>query len=158
MTRELITSWGDYQTAVDRLLGIAGHKICIYDEDLGQLKLDSPPRLAEIRRVLQAEQPANLQIIVRNAEPLRSHSPLLLKLLSDFGHLASAQQSPEDLAHLRDSMLIIDDTHALIRFEQDLPRSKLLINEANELKTYRARFAELCLVSGEFVGNSTLGL
>jgi hypothetical protein len=41
MARELITSWADYQTAIDRLLAIATHHICVYDEDLVMLKLDS---------------------------------------------------------------------------------------------------------------------
>jgi hypothetical protein len=41
MARELITSWADYQAAIDRLLAIATHHICVYDEDLVMLKLDS---------------------------------------------------------------------------------------------------------------------
>jgi len=158
MARELITSWGEYQTAIGRLLCMACRKICIYDEDLGQFKLDSTQRLPQLQRVLQAGLKESLQIVVRNADPLRNHSPLLINLLSQFGHLAIAQQSPPDLAHLRDSMLIIDDKHALIRFERELPRSKLLIDEADELKPYANRFSELLSAGGEPVGTTTLGL
>ena len=93
MTRELITSWGDYQTAIDRLLAVAGQKICIYDEDLSQFKLESTLRLAQIKRVLHSGHKESLQIILRNADILRNRSPDLLKLLSNFSHLASAQQS-----------------------------------------------------------------
>lgn len=158
MARELITSWGEYQTAIDRLLCMACRKICIYDEDLGQFKLDSAQRLPQLQRILQAGLTESLQIVVRNADPLRDRFPLLIKLLTEFGHLASAQQSPPDLAQLRDSMLIIDDKHALIRFEKDLPRSKLLIDEADELKTYLHRFSELLLAGGDPVSTTTLGL
>lgn len=158
MARELITSWSDYQSAIDRLLLIAEQKICIYDEDLEQMKLESTPRLAHVRRILHAGNTNALQIIVRNGNTLTNRCPQLIKLLSDFGHLASAQQSPPHLAHLRDSMLIVDDRHALIRFERDLPRSKLLIEEAEELKPYRIRFSELLAENGELIGKTTLGL
>jgi len=158
MARELITSWGEYQTAIDRLLCMACRKICIYDEDLGQLKLDSAQHLPQLQRVLQTGLKESLQIVVRNADPLRNRSPLLIKLLTEFSHLATAQQSPPDLAHLRDSMLIIDDKHALIRFERELPRSKLLIDETNELKPYLNRFSELLSAGGEPVSTTMLGL
>ena len=158
MARELITSWEGYQTAIDRLLFMACQKICIYDEDLGQLKLESSLRLPQIKRILRAGHKESLQIIVRNAERLHNQSPLLIKLLTDFSHLATAQQSPPNMAHLRDSMLIIDDKHALIRFERDLPRSKLLVDEIDELKPYLNRFSELASAGGEPIRTSTLGL
>ena len=146
MARELITSWEGYQTAIDRLLFMACQKICIYDEDLGQLKLESSLRLPQIKQMLRAGHKESLQIIVRNAERLHNQSPLLIKLLTDFSHLATAQQSPPNMAHLRDSMLIIDDKHALIRFERDLPRSKLLVDEIDELKPYLNRFSDALFV------------
>ena len=158
MARELITSWEGYQTAIDRLLFMACQKICIYDEDLGQLKLESSLRLPQIKRILRAGHKESLQIIVRNAERLHNQSPLLIKLLTDFSHLATAQQSPPNMAHLRDSMLIIDDKHALIRFERDLPRSKLLVDEIDELKPYLNRYSELSSAGGEPIRTSTLGL
>lgn len=158
MSRELITSWGDYQTAIDCLLGVARQKICIYDEDLDQLKLASRQRLAQVRRTILPGQKTCLQIALRNAELLRQDYPLLIKLLSDHAHLALAQQTPPHLAHLRDSMLIIDDKHALIRFEQDLPRSKLLIDEAEELKPYVHRFSEIWSAGGTPISKTTLGL
>lgn len=158
MARELITSWEGYQTAIDRLLFMACQKICIYDEDLSQLKLESSLRLPQIQRILRGGHKESLQIIVRNAERLHNQSPLLIKLLTDFSHLATAQQSPPNMAHLRDSMLIIDDKHALIRFERDLPRSKLLVDEIDEFKPYLNRFSELSSAGGEPIRTSTLGL
>lgn len=158
MARELITSWEEYQTAIDRLLCMACRKICIYDEDLGRFKLDSAQRLPHLQRILQTGLNDSLQIVVRNADSLRNRSPLLIKLLTQFSHLATAQQSPPDLAHLRDSILIIDDKHALIRFERELPRSKLLLDETDDLKPYLNRFSDLLSAGGEPVSTSTLGL
>ena len=53
MTRELITTWADYQMALDRLLALATRQVMIYDEDLKQLSLDGA-RLAHLQRVLTA--------------------------------------------------------------------------------------------------------
>lgn len=158
MARELITSWTDYQMALDRLLAIACHKISIYDEDLTTLKLDSAPRLLHLKRLLSAGQEDALQIAVRDAGPLRQKHPLLLNQLSTYGHCAAARETPSQLAHLRDSMIIADDKHALIRFDRDMPRSKLLIDEIDELRPYLSRFKEIWSEGGESVGSTALGL
>ena len=158
MARELITSWTDYQMALDRLLAIACHKISIYDEDLTTLKLESASRQLQIKRLLQAGQGETLQIAVRNASPIRQKQPLFLNLLTTFGHRAIARETPPQLAHLRDSMILVDDQHALIRFERDLPRSKLLIDEMDELRPYLARFKEIWSEGGESIAGTPLGL
>lgn len=158
MARELITSWGDFQTAFDRLLAIAERKICIYDEDLGHLHLDSTEHLDTLKRLLGNTPAGNIRLALRNAEPLRRQQPLLLKLLADYSHCLAAQQTPPHLGHLRDSMILVDDRYGLIRFERDLPRSKLLLDESEELKPYFARFEEIWNEGGETVSSTTLGL
>lgn len=158
MTRELITSWNDYQTAIDRLLALASHRLRIYDEDLAALALETPARQAELSRLLQAGQADTLQIAVRNAGPLRHNHPRLLTLATTFGHLTALQETPPSLAHLRDSMLIADERNALVRFERNLPRSKLLIDEPDEVRLYIHRFEDIWAEGGEPVGATTLGL
>jgi len=158
MTRELISSWGDFQTAFDRLLAIAEHKICIYDEDLGHLRLESSAHLDALKRLLGNTPPGNVRIALRNAEPLRREQPRLLKLIGDYSHCLTACQTPPHLAHLRDSMILVDGRHGLIRFEREMPRSKLLIDEIDELKPYLARFEEIWDEGGETVSTTTLGL
>ena len=56
MTRELITTWADYQMALDRLLALATRQVMIYDEDLKQLSLDGA-RLAHLQRRLRLRDP-----------------------------------------------------------------------------------------------------
>jgi len=158
MSRELITSWNDYRIAVDRLLALAGEKIAIYDEDLVNLNFAERSRRDHLQRILRAGQGPALRIAVRNAAPLQRNEPELLKLLSLYGHRASAQQTPEHLGHLRDNLLIIDDRHALIRFDRDQARSKLLLDEADELRPYIGRFEEIWNEGGETINATTLGL
>lgn len=95
---------------------------------------------------------------MRNGGPLRHAHPRLQNLLTTYGHLATAQETPSQIAHLRDSMLIVNGKHALIRFERDLPRSKLLIDEADELRPYLTRFEEIWAEGGERITNSVVGL
>lgn len=158
MARELITTWAEYQTAIDRMLAIACHRICIYDEDLTNLKLESSARLDHVKRLLTGQPAPVLRIAVRNSGPLRHAHPRLQNLLTTYGHLATAQETPSQIAHLRDSILIVDGKHALIRFERDQPRSKLLIDEADELRPYLTRFEEIWAEGGERITNSVVGL
>ena len=158
MARELITSWTDYQTAIDRLLAIASQKIWIYDEDLVTLKLDTAPRLAHLKRLLSSAHADVLRIALRNGSPLRQQHPLLQNLLTTYGHVATAQETQAQLAHLRDSMIIVDDKYGLIRFERDMARSKLLIDEADELRPYLLKFREIWAEGGERITSSTVGL
>lgn len=158
MARELITSWTDYQTAIDRLLAIASQKIWIYDEDLVTLKLDTAPRLAHLKRLLAGPHSDVLRIALRNGSPLRHQHPLLQNLLTTYSHVTAAQETPAQLAHLRDSMIIVDDKYGLIRFERDMARSKLLIDEADELRPYLLKFREIWAEGGERITNSTAGL
>lgn len=158
MARELITSWGEYQAAIDRLLALAVSQIRIYDADLGQLRLDSPKRQEQIRRVLGAGRQEALHIAIRDGDPVRREHPQLLKLLTTYCHIASARQTPEHLGHLRDSMIIVDGRHALVRFENDQARSKLLVDEIEEVRPYLLRFNEIWTEGGEQVNATALGL
>ena len=159
MARELITTWGDYQIAIDRLLAMPAGRIRLYDEDLQQLNCDSPARLEALQRLLQtARRPDALQIAVRNAAPLRALHPRLLRLLAAYSHIAAARETPSQLAHLRDNLLLIDDRHALVRFDRDQPRAKLLIDEPDEVGGYLHRFDEIWAEGGEEISATTLGL
>jgi hypothetical protein len=158
MSRELLTSWSDYQSAIDRLLPLAQRRICIYDEDLVTLNLQMPGRIALLQHLLGNHAADCLAIALRNATPLQQRNPLMLRLLSNFGHNTAVQQTPEQLAHLRDSILLVDDCHGLIRFDRDQPRSKLLIDEPDEVLTYRKRFDSIWAEGGTPVTPTTLGL
>jgi hypothetical protein len=55
-------------------------------------------------------------------------------------------------------MVLIDGKHALIRFDREQARSKLLIDEAEELRPYLNRFEEIWAEGGEMLSSNTLGL
>lgn len=158
MARELFTSWGEYQLGIDRLLAMAEREIRIYDKDLRLLKLDSGARLDHIRRLLQSNRADSLHIALRDPELFKHHQPRLLTVFASHAHAMAVQQTPEHLAGLRDSMILVDGRHGLIRFDQEQPRSKLLIDEFDELQPYRKRFDDIWNEGGIPVSPSTLGL
>ena len=61
--------------------------------------------------------------------PLQQRHPILQELLTTYSHNSAVQQTPEHLAHLRDSMILVDDAHALIRFDRN---AAVLINNQGE--------------------------
>ncbi|HSN63764.1 MAG: hypothetical protein WA787_09595 [Azonexus sp.] len=158
MSRELFTSWADYQSAIDHLLSLAAKRIWIYDEDLGMLHLETAERIEMLKRPLASTRQDCLRIALRNTAPLQQRQPLVQRLLAMHSHNSAAQQTPEQLNHLRDSMILVDDVHALIRFDRDQARSKLLIDEPEEVMPYRRRFEEIWAEGGIPVATTTLGL
>lgn len=158
MSRDLFTSWSDYQQGIDTVLRTAEQRLCIYDPDLRLLKLDGEGRLIQLKRLLQGKREQCLRIAVRNAEFVRRNSPRLLELLTTYGHLMSIVETPEGLSHLRDCLLLADACHGVIRFDQEQARSKLLIDEPEEVMPYQKRFDEIWNEGNHPITASTLGL
>jgi len=158
MARELITSWGDYQSAVDRVLAMAEESLLVYGGDLLELKLDSTPRLNLLRRLANQSPRTKIQIALRNGEPLKRENPRFLEFLRTFSDLVSVRQTASSVSHLKDTLIIVDGKYGLIRFHEDQARSKLLIDEVDELAPYLRRFEELWGEHGEEISGSTLGL
>ena len=158
MARELITDWSAYEAAISLLLGLASHKLCIFDDDLVRISLGSSRRLAGLSRLLKSSEPDSIKIALRNAEPFRRQQTHLIQFFAPYSHIITIQQIAPQISGLRDSMILVDDQHALIRFDCEQARSKLLINEPDELRPYLKRFEEIWKEPGEIIGTTSLGL
>lgn len=156
MTRELITSWTDYQAAVDQLLAQPANKLLIFDHDLAHLQLDTPAHHEALAQ--QLLHGAQIRIVVRDASRLREQHPRLMRLLATHAHQLAIHETPASLVHLRDAMLLCDAQNGLIRFEQALPRSKILLSEIEELRPYLQRFEEIWLERGDAIHYDVSGL
>jgi len=158
MSRELITDWGTYQASFDQLLGLAKHQLFIYDEDLAQLRLDQPSRLKQLKRLLSNLQPDSIRIALRNTEPLRRQQSHLIQFLSPHSHIITIQETSPQLGNLRDAMVLVDNQHGLIRFDREQVRSKLLLDETNDIRPHLLRFEEIWKEPGNVLSATTLGL
>lgn len=158
MARELIESWTDYLTAVDRLLPLVTRQLCIYDDDLTRQGLENSAHQEHLSQLLVHAKEPPLRIALREGTHFQTQNPRLLRLLSPWMHRVEVRQTPPDLAHLRDGMIIIDARHALIRLEKNLPRSVLLIDDTLGVMPYLERFEEIWQASRKNLLQTPLGL
>ena len=108
--------------------------------------------------MLQSAQPGAIRIALRNPEPLRRTQMHLIELLAVHAHVITIQETSQELSKLRDSMILLDEQHGLIRFDQEQARSKLLINESDELRPYMLRFDEIWKSQSVVISATSLGL
>lgn len=158
MTTQLITDWSAHDQAFSDMLGRASRQIDVFDLDLARLPFERKEYAETLRRFLANREDACLRIILRDAAPFRTDSPRLMQLLATYAHKMSVTQCAEQLASLSDSMLLIDNDHALIRFHQDNVRSKRIDNDPDECRPYQLRFAEIAKEHSDPVSATTLGL
>ena len=154
----LITSWTDYAAAAERLLAKASRSVDIFDQDLASLRLERPATIASLTHFLRASPSSTLRIVVHTADALRTQHPRLINLLSLFAHKFQVFETPAHLANLADSMLLVDQESALIRFHRDHARSKEIIADPTEVKPYCKRFEDLWEERGTPVSATTTGL
>ncbi|NJD25633.1 MAG: hypothetical protein FIB06_09550 [Betaproteobacteria bacterium] len=158
MSRELLNSWAEYHDGIDRILALAKRQLWIYDEDLAAFRLESPERMDCLQALLAAHPAECLAIALRNTEPLQRNNPRLCRLLATYSHNTAVWQTPDQIGHLRDSLLIADAASALIRFDRDQPRAKLLLDEPDEVRAYWQRFAAIRAEGGTPLATTTIGL
>lgn len=158
MGTELTTSWSQYATSLSALLPRAAQSVRIFDKDLVQLNLERLDNAEVLRRFLGSSAKNRLQIVLRDAGPLRRNSPRLLKLLSDYFDQMSVIECPEHLRSLSDALVIGDACDALVRFHEDHARAKLIIDSAVDCAPYVRRFEDLLSEGGDPVSATTLGL
>jgi hypothetical protein len=114
--------------------------------------------LNKLEQLLQSAQPGSIRIALRSAEAFRRTQTHLIKFLAPYSHIITIQETSPQLNNLRDSMILLDDQHGLIRFDRDQARSKILINESDELRPYLLRFEEIWKEPGDVVSATSLGL
>lgn len=154
----LITSWGDYEATVAQLIPMAQRSIAIFDQDLQHLRLENPGLNATLQRFLRADPDARLRIAVHNAEAVRHRSPRTLDLLRLFAHSFQLIETPPHLASLADSLLLIDEEHALVRFHRDHARGRKIIADPEATQAYRKRFDDIWNEGGTPISATTIGL
>ncbi|MDR3324097.1 MAG: hypothetical protein LBS89_07835 [Zoogloeaceae bacterium] len=162
MTTEIYNTWGEFHAAFDRILAQARQRVCIFDGDLAQLGLGHPARIAELQRLLTnpplAATAPTLRIALKQTDHLHREHPRLVALLKHYGHLLAVQQVSDSLRSLRDTLVIADDAHTLVRFDLEHPRSKIIVEDVEETQPYLQRFEEIWADGGALFSPTILGL
>lgn len=158
MNRErLLTSWGEYDAAIDEALAAARLTIDIFDRDLAALKLETPGRHGALAAFLR-QPDSSLRIVVQSSRPVLERSPRLLSLLRLHAHHFRLQEAPPHLDSLADSLLLVDGEGGVVRFHRDHARSKSIVGDAEACKPYCKRFEEIWNEGGTPLSATTLGL
>ena len=158
MSTELTTHWSEHDQSLQTILGLLSASLWVFDEDLTRLRLERPENSEALRKCLAGDEHNQVRIVLKNVEPFRRNSPRLLKLLATYPDQMSVVQCPEHLFSLNDSLFIVDNRHALIRFHKDNARSRVIIDDREACAPYVTRFDEITKEGGEAISATTLGL
>jgi hypothetical protein len=158
MTTELISNWAEHDVALRRILPEVSRSLRIFANDLTRLDLEHPEIADSLRHFLAADAQNSLKIVLRNSESFSRNSPRLTNLLRSYPERMTVIAAPDHLASLSDSIVLVDDQHALIRFHQDHVRSKLIFDDTVECRPYIQRFEAIIREGGEAISATTLGL
>lgn len=153
----LLTSWGEYESAVAQALSDARRTVRIFDRDLTAFKFETPDRQERLAAFLR--QPgACLRIAAQCPRPALDRSPRLMALLRLHAHNFQLLETAPHLALLSDSLLLIDDATAVVRFHRDHARSKLIVGDVAACQPYGKRFEEIWAEGGTPLSATSLGL
>ena len=158
MSSELITTWAEHDGALQKVLLLAARTLRIFDGDLSKFKLENHENTESLQRFLAARQGNSLCIVLKDVEPLRRHSPRLMKLLADYPQRMSVIECAAHLAPLNNSLCLADDRHALVRIHQDHARARLIVDSARDCTPYVQQFETILSEGGEPISATTLGL
>lgn len=154
----LLTSEAAYRQACDSVLSKAEHQVLIFDRDLAKLRLDEQARLEAMASFLRAGGARKIRIVLHDPGPLERNTSRLMQLIQRYSHLIEIRQSPDNLRHLADTHVIVDEGHGVRRFHVDQPRSALTLDDPISIHPWRKRFEELWMLSKPCLSMSTTGL
>jgi hypothetical protein len=158
MTHEIHDTWGEFRSAFRQILGLTQQNLCIFDDDLGQLGLQQLASIEWMLQLLTKNPVATIRIALRRTDRLREEHPRLVQLLEVQSHRVQVMRISEDLRRLRDIFVVSDTEHALVRFDLEQPRHKLILSDAAEVKPYAQRFADIWALPGTPFVPAVLGL
>lgn len=152
-----IESNGDYEAALDTVIGKATRRLRLFDRTLGR-SFDNPRRQEALRRFLLANRANRCEIVLHEVENLGRDCPRLTNLLRQFSHAISIHQTLPDAHGACDPFAIADEQHFVHRFHYDDTRGLLALDDPHAASPLLERFAEILAVSVPVAAPTTLGL
>ncbi|MDR2165262.1 MAG: hypothetical protein LBO79_06505 [Zoogloeaceae bacterium] len=156
MTREIHNSWREFHAATEQVLGRAQRELCIWDNDLAELRLDMPEHIDCLRRILIGN--ADVRIALKRTDHLHRDHPRLVELFKHYSHTFQILQVHAGLENVRDTLVIADRAHVVIRPELAQPRSTHILDDPVETAPWLKRFEAVWAEGGIPFSPTTLGL
>ena len=148
----------DFQAATDRLLGLAGRELRVFDPDLAVLKLNSPERIERLRSFLAASRTRRVYIVVHDPGHVTRFCPRMMNLIALYSHAVQINRTGEEIRELQDSFMVLDKNHYVRRPVARFFRGAAGMNDETEALVMRSRFQEIWNASIPAVSSTTSGL
>ncbi|MDR2032488.1 MAG: hypothetical protein LBP86_09640 [Azoarcus sp.] len=123
-----LDTWSGYRDAVAELLAEARTHVIVFDPDLAETGLESPPCTASLAALVRRELPKDaIRFLLRDPSHLERDCPRLMRILADFGHrFAVRRLRPEQIEHAPESAFVIADGESVVlRFHHASPRGRV---------------------------------
>jgi hypothetical protein len=141
--------------AIDELVGLAQHRIRVFDHDLSQMGWNQAQRMDRLGAFLRGTRGRSLDIIVHETAYLETSCPRLLSLLRTYSHAVTIYRTGPEARHATDPLVVVDDRHYLHRFHYEQPRASLGIDQPEDTRPLAHRYDEIW-ATGEPGINATL--
>jgi hypothetical protein len=151
-------SQADFQAAIDRLLGLDGRELRIFDPDLSALQFNSPERVERLRSFLAGSRTRRIYIAVHDTGHVTRFCPRLMSLLALYNHAIQINRTGEEIRELQDSFVVLDKNHYVRRPVARFFRGAAGINDETEALVMRSRFQEIWNASVPAVSSTATGL
>jgi hypothetical protein len=152
-----LTGTTDYESAIDRILGLTLGRIRIFDRRLGRA-YNSSARIELLRSLLLANKSCRIQVVVHDADNIRTDCPRLVVLQRQFGHALAIHRTQTLARGVYDPFCIADGSHYARRFHYDSPRGVLVLNDPEFAGDLVQRYQEIWEASRPAVTGTRLGL
>ena len=156
--QEAIESIPGQVAAIDELIGLARRSVRVFDVDLAEMGWNSVVRNEALGRFLRGSRLARLEIIVHDTRYLEHACARLRNLQRLYSDSIAIFRTGHSARGATDPMVIVDGRHYLHRFNAELPRAALGIEQPRAAHVLNLRFSEMwAMRDGELTG-TTLGL
>lgn len=153
-----LNSTADYTEALDVLIGLARHRLRIFDYNLEDGGYTTLRRYDLLRTFLLASRSNRLEIVLHDTDYLTRFCPRILGLLKQFSHAITIRETTPQAKAIYDPFAIADEACFLHRFHYDNPRALLALHDIEGSHVLIKRFEEIRAASAPAIPATTLGL
>lgn len=153
-----LNSSADYTEALDVLIGLARHRLRIFDYNLEDGGYTTLRRYDLLRTFLLASRSNRLEIVLHDIDYLTRFCPRILGLLKQFSHAITVQETTPQAKAIYDPFTIADEACFLHRFHYDNPRALLALHDIEGSHVLIKRFEEIRAASAPAIPATILGL
>ena len=164
--REPETYWcesrSEFQAATARLLGLARHQIWLLDPNFDDWLIDTIATVSLISEALQRSRQAQIEqmpltLLVNDPEWIEQNAPRLMAIRRRQSSAFETKQIPAQYQR-QESVLLVDNQHAVIRPHKSSFRAKVIVGQPSEVEHRAAKLRQIRDLASHCLQATTLGL